>query len=54
MPNKTIVAIICVTTLLGIAIWKDIDGALLSTGIAVIAGLGGYAIAKATTRKGNE
>jgi len=46
MPNKTIVAIICIALLLGIALWREVDGALLSTGIAVIAGLGGYAIHK--------
>ena len=46
MPNKTIVAIICITLLLGIALLREVDGAILSTGIAVIAGLGGYAIAK--------
>ena len=46
MPNKTIVAIICITLLLGIALWQKVDGAILSTGIALIAGLGGYALAK--------
>lgn len=52
MPNKTIVAIICITALLGFALWKEVNGAILSTGIAVIAGLGGYAIAKSKHPKG--
>ncbi|GAH43495.1 unnamed protein product [marine sediment metagenome] len=43
---KTIVAIICIALLLAFALWQGINGALLSTGIAVIAGLGGYAIHK--------
>lgn len=46
MPSKTIVAIICITLLLGIALWQGVNGALLSSGVAVIAGLGGYAVAK--------
>ena len=47
MPGKTILAIICITPLLGIALLKDIDGVLLTSGIGVIAGLGGWAIHKA-------
>lgn len=46
MLSKTIVAIICITFLLIIALFLNIDGALLSTGIALIAGLAGYAVAK--------
>lgn len=46
MPNKTIVAIIAIALLLGLAIWKDIDGSLLAGGLALIAGLGGYAAGK--------
>lgn len=51
MPNKTIVAIICITLLLGLAIWQKVDGAMLATGITLIAGLGGYAIGKAKAAK---
>lgn len=54
MLNKTIVAIICITILLGIALWQGINGALLSTGVALIAGLGGYAIAKSQFAKGKK
>lgn len=46
MPNKTIVAIIVTGIILGVAIWRGIDGALLASGLAVIAGLGGYAVGK--------
>lgn len=42
--SKTIVAIIAITTLEALAIWKGIDGALLSAVVAAIAGLGGYAL----------
>lgn len=44
--NKTIVATICIAILLALALWRGIDGALLSAGIAAIAGLGGYALGK--------
>ena len=43
--DKTIIAIIAITLLEAFAIWKGIDGALLSIVIAAIAGLGGYAVA---------
>lgn len=46
MPNKTIVAMAAVTAILITCIFKNINGALVGTGIAVIAGLGGYAIGK--------
>ena len=46
MPNKTIVAIACITALLITALIKGMDGALLATGIGVIAGLGGYIVGK--------
>jgi len=46
MPSKTIVAIIAVFLLLLTALLKGIDGAALSAGIAVIAGLGGVALGK--------
>ncbi|MBA7549625.1 hypothetical protein ES705_42115 [subsurface metagenome] len=44
MPSKTIVAIIAVTIILSLCIWRNIDGALIGSGVAAIAGLGGYAI----------
>lgn len=46
MPTKTIVAIVCITALLIVALLKDVDGVLLGSGIAVLAGLGGYAAGK--------
>ncbi|GAI61803.1 unnamed protein product [marine sediment metagenome] len=44
MPSKTIVAIIAVTIIISLCIWRNIDGALIGAGVAAIAGLGGYAI----------
>lgn len=46
MPSKTIVAIICITALLIAALLTGTDGALLASGITLIAGLGGYALGK--------
>ena len=53
MPGKTIVSIIAITALLFTALMLNVNGALLSTGIALIAGLGGYAVGKAKITKGN-
>ena len=50
LPSKTITAIIAIAILLAIALIKNIDGALLASGITVIAGLGGYAVAKKTDK----
>lgn len=44
--SVTITAIIAITILLGIALFKGIDGSLLAIGISTIAGLGGYALGK--------
>lgn len=41
---KTITAIAGIVILEGLALWQDIDGALLGLAIAAIAGLGGYEI----------
>lgn len=46
MPNKTLVAIGAVTTIIIICLLKDINGALVGSGLAIIAGLGGYAFGK--------
>ena len=43
---KTIVAITCITLLVGFANYRGIDGALLGIAIAAIAGLGGYHMKK--------
>jgi len=42
MKGEVIVAMVCITVLEIIALLKGIDGALLSTVIAVLAGLAGY------------
>ncbi|MBA7637425.1 hypothetical protein ES703_45069 [subsurface metagenome] len=41
---KTIIAIIAIALLEGLAIWQGINGALFGIAIAAIAGLGGYSI----------
>lgn len=46
MPSKTIVAMICITALLIIALLKGIDGVLLASGMAALTGLGGYELHK--------
>jgi len=46
MPSKTIVAILSITALLALALCLGFNGVLLSSGIAVISGLGGYAISR--------
>jgi len=43
---EVIVAIVCITVLEAIALLKGIDGTLLSTIIAVLAGLAGYKYGK--------
>lgn len=44
MNVASIVAILCITALEIVAIANDINGALLAGSVAVIAGLGGYAV----------
>lgn len=46
MPSKTIVAIVCITILLVTALFMGINGVLLAGGLALLAGLGGYAKGK--------
>lgn len=46
MKAKTITAIICITALLALALYRDIDGVLLAAGIAGITGLAGYEVGK--------
>jgi hypothetical protein len=50
---ETITAIICITILESIALMKGIDGMFLSTVIAIIAGLGGFWIGRATSNGSN-
>ena len=51
MKAKTIVAILCITALLSLALLKGFDGALLTSGVAVIAGLAGFAVGKSKSTK---
>lgn len=44
MKWTPIVAMICITGLEALALYKGIDGALFSLAIAALAGLGGYEI----------
>ena len=46
MNKTTVIAIITIGVLELVAILRGIDGAALSTALAVIAGLGGYEIGK--------
>lgn len=48
MPYKTIIAITAVTAIVIACIFKNIDGALIGAGVAIIAGLGGYVTGKKT------
>jgi hypothetical protein len=49
----TIAAIVCITVLEAIALYKGVDGTLMATVVAALAGLGGYTLAQAT-KKGGE
>lgn len=42
MNIVTIIAIICITALLIVALANGFDGAMLAGGVAIIAGLGGW------------
>lgn len=44
MNPASVIAIICITALLAVAIANNINGAMLAGGIAIIAALGGYKI----------
>ena len=46
MKAEVIVAMVCITALEIVALLKGIDGALLSTVVAVVAGLAGYKYAE--------
>jgi len=46
MPWKTLITITSLTILLTIALLKEINGAVLASGMALIAGIGGYTIGK--------
>jgi hypothetical protein len=48
----TVTAIVCITVLEAVALYKNIDGTLMATVVAALAGLGGYTLAQATKRGG--
>jgi len=50
----TVTAMVCITVLELVALWRGLDGSLLSTVVAALAGLGGYTLAQATKFKGGE
>ncbi len=41
---KSIISIMCITVLIAYSLYLGFDGLLLAGGVAVIAGLGGYAV----------
>ena len=47
----TALSIIAITTLISIALFKGIDGVLLTSGIGLLAGIGGFWIGKRNTSK---
>lgn len=51
MKYKVITAIICISILEGIALWKGIDGALAVLASAAIASLGTYSVGRYHRRK---
>lgn len=57
MSNKrpvavTITAIVAITVLEAIALFKGIDGTLMATVVAAIAGLGGYTLGQVMKQRG--
>ena len=46
MKFATMIAIVGITILEGLAIWKSLDSSLLWLAITAIAGLGGYAVSQ--------
>ena len=44
MKWTPIAAMVCITALEGIALWRGVDGAVFGFVIAALAGLGGYEI----------
>ena len=51
MKFATTIAIIGITILEGLAIWKDLDSSLLWLAITAIAGLGGYVVSQTQKTK---
>jgi hypothetical protein len=51
MLNKTCLAIVCITAIEVVALWRGIDGKLMGAAIAALAGLGGFAVGKYITKR---
>lgn len=51
---KTVAAIVGIVVLEGIALYQGVDGAMLSTVVAILAALGGYEIGKGKSSVQNE
>lgn len=47
-----VTAMLCITVLEGIALYKNIDGTLLATVVAALAGLGGYTLGQLPSKRG--
>ncbi|MBA7587006.1 hypothetical protein ES708_29016 [subsurface metagenome] len=50
MNKTTVIAIIAICVLEGVALARGIDGAALSGALALIAGLGGYTLGKVKSK----
>ena len=44
MPNKTIVAMACITAIVLTCLFRGIDGWVAIAGASIVSGLGGFAI----------
>jgi len=51
MNKATLIAIIAIAALEGVALWKGIDGAGLASAFAIIGGLGGYEVSQSITKR---
>lgn len=51
MKLTAIVAMVCITLLVALGLWKGINGALLMSGMTLIGGLGGFSIGRMTARR---
>lgn len=47
LKTTAITAILCITLLMGYALYRNVDGTILAGALVIIAGLGGYVAGKA-------
>jgi LPXTG-motif cell wall-anchored protein len=52
MPNKTIVAMACVTAIIITCVFNNLNGFIVAIGVGAISGLGGFALGKRKKQKG--